>query len=53
VSLKPGEQNGNSCVFECNYVPKHTGRLGYGLRITPNHFIDPITRPCGALIRWA
>ncbi|MCX6610649.1 MAG: glycosyltransferase family 1 protein, partial [Acidobacteria bacterium] len=53
VGLKPGEQKGSACVFECNYVPKHTGRLGYGLRITPNHFTDPITRPCGALIRWA
>jgi len=53
IGLKSLEQNGSTCVYECEYTPRQTGRLGYGLRISPNHFIDPLTRPCGSLIRWA
>ena len=53
IQLKATERSDSNCVYVYDYVPKHTGRLGFGLRISPNHFIDPITRPCGALIRWA
>lgn len=53
VALKSAERQGSVCVYQCDYTPHQTGRLGYGLRISPNHFIDPLTRPCGSLIRWA
>ena len=53
VLLKATDRNGSSCVFERDYVPRQTGRLGCALRISPNHFTDPLTRPCGSLIRWA
>lgn len=53
IGLKAGERKQSSCVYTCDYTPRHTGRLGYGLRISPNHYTDPLTRPCGSLIRWA
>ena len=53
LSLKPGERTGSQCVYEYNYVPRQTGRLGFALRISPNNLSDPLTRPCGDLIRWA
>lgn len=53
IPLEAGERNGTTCVYTCDYTPRNTGRLGYGMRISPNHFTDPLTRPCGALIRWA
>jgi starch phosphorylase len=53
IQLKPTQRQQNACAFEYEYTPRQTGRLGYGLRISPNHFLDPLTRPCGSLIRWA
>ncbi|WP_238325934.1 alpha-glucan family phosphorylase [Bryobacter aggregatus] len=53
VLLKPAGDNQGLSVFEASYLPRLTGRLGYALRISPNYFIDPLTRPCGDLIRWA
>ncbi len=53
ITLQPTEQKGAACVYEYRYVPSQTGRLGYALRISPNHYTDPLTRPCGDLIRWA
>jgi len=47
------EQNGQTAVFSMNLTPQHTGRLGYALRISPNHFQDPLTRPCSSLLKWA
>jgi glycogen phosphorylase len=37
------------------YEPAHhqTGRLGYTLRIWPNHCDDPLARPCYAQLKWA
>ena len=29
-----------------------TGRIGYSVRISPNHFDNPLTRPCNALLKW-
>ena len=34
-------------------APRHTGRLGYALRVSPNHYDDPLTRPCPDLLRWS
>jgi starch phosphorylase len=51
--LPPVEQNGSVAVFEKEIVPERTGRLGYALRVSPNHFDDPLTRPCSSLLKWS
>ena len=47
-----GERNGQQ-IFAREFVPHQTGRLGYALRISPNHCEDPLTRPCFARLKWA
>jgi starch phosphorylase len=39
--------------FSREFVPHQTGRLGYTLRISPNHTDDPLTRPCLTPMKWA
>ena len=46
-------QDGTVAVFEKEIVPERTGRLGYALRISPNHCDDPLTRPCSSLLKWS
>ena len=46
------EKNGSVAVFAKEIVPQQTGRLGYALRISPNHYDDPLTRPCTSLLKW-
>jgi starch phosphorylase len=53
VDLKSTASQGTVHTFECSYIPRHTGRLGYALRISPNHYTNPLTRPCNDLIHWA
>ena len=52
MSLPAVQQEGESYVFEKEFVPHQTGRLGYSLRISPNHYDDPLTRPCNSLLKW-
>ena len=40
-------------TFGKEVVPERTGRLGYALRVSPNHFDDPLTRPCTSLLKWS
>ncbi len=47
------EQQGSVAVFGKEIVPERTGRLGYALRVSPNHFDDPLTRPCTSLLKWS
>jgi starch phosphorylase len=47
------EQQGSMAIFARDIVPERTGRLGYALRVSPNHFDDPITRPCTSLLKWS
>ena len=47
------EQQGSVAVFARDIVPERTGRLGYALRVSPNHFDDPVTRPCTSLLKWS
>ena len=51
--LPPTGQNGTVAIFEKEIVPERTGRLGYALRISPNHCDDPQTRPCTSLLKWS
>ncbi len=53
MSLPPIQQEGSAYVFQKEFVPHQTGRLGYSLRISPNHYDDPLTRPCNALLKWS
>jgi starch phosphorylase len=52
MTLPAVEQRGSAYVFEKKFVPQQTGRLGYALRISSNHFINPLTRPCSSLLKW-
>jgi glycogen phosphorylase len=51
--LPPLEQRDAVGVFGKDIVPEKTGRLGYALRVSPNHFDDPLTRPCTSLLKWS
>jgi len=51
--LPPTGQNGPLAIFEKEIVPEQTGRVGYALRISPNHYDDPLTRPCTNLLKWS
>jgi starch phosphorylase len=51
--LPPTEQVGSVAIFEKEIVPERTGRLGYALRVSPNHCDDPLTRPCTSLLKWS
>jgi starch phosphorylase len=46
------EQQGSVATFGKAIIPERTGRLGYALRVSPNHFDDPLTRPCTSLLKW-
>jgi glycogen phosphorylase len=52
LTLPPIEQQGKVVVFGREFVPLETGRLGYSLRVSPNHYDDPLTRPCNSLLKW-
>lgn len=52
LTLPAVEQRGAEYVFEKVFVPHQTGRLGYALRISPNHDDNPLTRRCNSLIKW-
>ena len=51
--LPPSEHQGTTAIFSKEIIPDRTGRLGYALRISPNHFEDPLTRPCSSLLKWS
>jgi len=52
MTLPPTEQQGTAYVFSKEFVPHQTGRLGYSLRVSPNHYDNPITRPPNSLLKW-
>jgi starch phosphorylase len=47
------EKHDSVAIFGKDIVPERTGRLGYALRVSPNHFDDPLTRPCTSLLKWS
>ena len=51
-TLPPVDQRGSVYLFATEFMPHQTGRLGYALRISSNHFADPLMRPCEALLKW-
>ncbi len=52
MTLPAVAQEGPAWVFCSEFVPHQTGRLGYSVRVSPNHYDDPLTRPCNALLKW-
>jgi starch phosphorylase len=53
VVVLPGkETQGDVSVFEKEIVPAQTGRLGYAVRVSPNHYDDPLMRPVTSLLKW-
>jgi starch phosphorylase len=48
-----GPQQDSVFMFGRDFAPFTTGRLGYALRVSPNHCDDPLNRPCNALLKWA
>lgn len=52
LPLKPIEEQGNAVVFGNEFTVQQTGRLGYSIRVSPNHFDNPLTRPCNSLLKW-
>jgi len=53
VVLPNKEINGDVGVFEKDVIPAQTGRLGYAVRVSPNHYDDPLTRPVTSLLKWS
>jgi starch phosphorylase len=53
LALKALEQQGTQVLFGANFTPGTTGRLGWSIRVSPNHADDPINRPCNAPLKWA
>lgn len=52
LTLPAQQQNGSVAVFAREFTPQQTGRLGYSVRVSPNHYEDPLTRPCKSLLKW-
>ncbi len=52
LALPPQEQNGTVAVFGREFLPQCTGRLGYSIRVSPNHREDPLTRSANPLLKW-
>jgi starch phosphorylase len=52
LPLVPVEERGTSVVFANEFTVQQTGRVGYSVRVSPNHFDNPVTRPCNALLKW-
>lgn len=45
-------QEGSASIFAREFLPAQTGRLGYAVRVCPNHYDDPLTRHCYSLLKW-
>lgn len=52
MTLDPAGQLGQAYEFAKQFIPEQTGRLGYSLRVSPNHNDDPLTRPSNFPLRW-
>jgi starch phosphorylase len=53
LTLPSVEGRDSVYVFAKEIIPHETGRLGYTVRIAPDHYEDPLTRPCNAPLKWA
>jgi starch phosphorylase len=52
VPLPSARIEGETAIFEREIIPEQTGRLGYAIRVSPNHDDNPLTRPVTSLLKW-
>jgi glycogen phosphorylase len=52
LPLVPVEERESAVVFANEFTVQQTGRIGYSVRVSPNHFDNPLTRPCNSLLKW-
>ena len=52
LTLDRLEQQGTVFMFGRTFAPLTTGRMGFSVRVTPNHYADPLNRPCNAPLKW-
>jgi glycogen phosphorylase len=52
LTLDPLEQHGSEYLFGRDFAPLATGRLGYAVRVAPNHCDDPLNRPTNTPFKW-
>ncbi len=53
VLLPASGRRGTAWVFSREYQPATTGRLGFAVRVSSNHFENPLNRPSNTLLKWA
>jgi starch phosphorylase len=53
LTLPPAGQRDSVHLFAREILLQQTGRLGYAVRVAPNHYDDPLTRSCDSLLKWA
>jgi glycogen phosphorylase len=52
LPLVPSEVRGTAVLFSNEFIVQQTGRVGYSVRVSPNHFDNPLTRPCNTVLKW-
>ena len=52
LPLAAVDERGDAVVFASEFTVQQTGRIGYSVRISPNHFENRLTRPCNSLLKW-
>ena len=53
LTLPAVERRDSVYLFAKEIIPHETGRLGYTVRIAPDHYEDPLTRSCNSPLKWA
>jgi starch phosphorylase len=52
LPLKPQSEEGAQVTFANAFTVQQTGRVGYSVRVSPNQFENPLTRPCNSPLKW-
>ena len=52
IKLESYQRHRLMVYFGKDFAPLTTGRLGFAARISPNHFHDPLNRPCNSPMKW-
>jgi starch phosphorylase len=53
VLMRVTQVEGDIATFETTMIPSQTGRLGFAIRVSPNHYDNPLTRPVSSLLKWS
>ena len=52
LTLVPGEERGTAVVFSNEFMVQQTGRVGYSVRVSPNHFDNPLDTAVQHGLKW-